>query len=214
MSEEPEPLDEILKRVKKKAEANKAESDERARQINEGYVQEQLEEWRRPRLAVIPKRYREATVEGEESQQWLAYALKGGTEGICFAGPTGTGKTWALWGLYRAFIDAQVNAVAINLIEFLDKLRPGGAEESVTLESLVRTPVLMMDDLGMHKTSEWTDEKVGLILNARYEWMRPTVFTTNFPPLMWKDVLGDRITSRLAEDCRIVEMRGKDRRLG
>ena len=211
---EPEPLEEILQRVMKKAEANKVESDERAKKVNEGFVQEQLEEWRRPRLALVPKRYWEARVEGEEMEQWLAHVLDGGSESLCLAGPTGTGKTWALWGLYRAFIDAQVNAVAINLIEFLDKLRPGGPEESVTIEKLVRAPVLMMDDLGMHKTSEWTDEKVGLILNARHEWMRPSVFTTNFPRSMWTDVLGDRITSRLSEDCRIVEMRGKDRRLG
>jgi DNA replication protein DnaC len=211
---EPEHIESVLKRVMEKAQANKTEGESRARLVNEGFEEEQRKEWKRPRLAAIPRRYLEAKVEDKECQRWLAHVLDGGTESLCLAGPTGTGKTWASWGLYRAFIDEGVNAVAINLIEFLDKLRPGGSEEVLTIDKLISTPVLIMDDLGMQKISAWTDEKLGLILNSRYEWMRPSLFTTNCLPSRWKDMLGDRIASRLSQDCRIVEMRGKDRRLG
>jgi DNA replication protein DnaC len=161
---------------------------------------------------VIPVRYRNAEVEGKDLQAWLAHVLDGGAQGLGLAGPTGTGKSYALWALYRVLIDAEVNAIAINLIEYLDGLRPGSPEQTLTIEKLVRTPVLMLDDLGVHKSSDWTDERVYRILNSRYENVRPTVFTTNSPVDEWEQVLGERVAWRLIEDCRVVEMRGKNRR--
>jgi DNA replication protein DnaC len=195
------------------AQNARAESEQWAKEINEAAVKHQLENWRRPRLDVIPRRYRNAVLERDEIRAWLGQMLDGEEGSLCLIGPTGTGKTYTMWGIYRALVDAQMDAIAINLIEFLDRLRPGGEDESQTLKRLVGAPVLMMDDLGMHKGSEWADERLYLILNARYEAMRPSVFTTNYPVAKWVEVLGARIASRLIEDCRVVEMRGKDRRV-
>ena len=191
----------------------RAETEQWAKEINEAAAKQQLEIWRRPRLDVIPRRYRKATLERDEMRTWLGLMLAGEEGSLCLTGPTGTGKTHTMWALYRALIEEHVDAVAINLIEFLDRLRPGGEDDSQTLKRLVSAPVLMMDDLGMHKTSDWTDERLYLILNARYEAMRPSVFTTNYPVSKWVEILGARIASRLIEDCRVVEMRGKDRRV-
>lgn len=212
MTDDVEDITSTLNRVMQKAQEKKGESDKWARETNEAFEQQRREEWRAPRLAVIPVRYRDAEVEGKELQSWLAHVLDGGWQGLGLAGPTGTGKSYSLWALYRVLIDAKVNAIAVNLIEYLDSLRPGGTEESLTIEKLVRAPVLLLDDLGVHKSSDWTDERVYRIINSRYENVKPTVFTTNHPVDEWVEVLGERVAWRLIEDCRIVEMRGRNRR--
>jgi DNA replication protein DnaC len=89
--------------------------------------------------------------------------------------------------------------------------------------------VLVLDELGAAKPSEWVWDTVGLILNTRYNDRRTTIITTNYAnagPLgsgleiapiraaLREETLGDRIgermRSRIQEMCVSVEMQGKD----
>jgi hypothetical protein len=93
--------------------------------------------------------------------------------------------------------------------------------------------VLVIDDLGAVRPSEWVWDTVALLLNTRYNDNRTTIITTNFEDEPGQDpytddnsetarakraasrlTLGDRITermrSRLHEMCRVVRMDGKD----
>jgi DNA replication protein DnaC len=213
MTDDVEAIKATLDRVMKKAQAMKSEGDDWARETNEAFEERQREEWRRPRLAAIPEMYAEAEVGDDRVQAWLSRTLDGGKESLCLAGPTGTGKSYMLWAIYRLLIDARVNAIGVNLIEYLEHLRPGGPEdESLTIEKLVRTPVLLMDDLGVHKSSEWTDDRLYYIVNNRYEHLRPTVVTTNVPVKKWVKVFGERIGWRMIERFVVVEMTGPNRR--
>jgi hypothetical protein len=79
--------------------------------------------------------------------------------------------------------------------------------------------VLVLDDLGAEKPSEWVEETMNLIVNTRYNERRPTIFTTNYEDLP-DDVLeslkvrvGFRLHSRLHEMCEFVEYDGGDFRM-
>jgi DNA replication protein DnaC len=91
------------------------------------------------------------------------------------------------------------------------------------------TDVLVLDELGAVKPSEWVWDTVSLILNTRYNNTRTTIITTNFEDqaaagvssalsavrnAVREETLGDRIgermRSRLHEMCRIVRMDGAD----
>ena len=97
------------------------------------------------------------------------------------------------------------------------------------LQPVFDAEVLVIDELGASKMSEWVAETVALILNTRYNDKRTTILTTNYPDLppgesstgvrslpgaVREETLGDRIgermRSRLQEMCVRVEMRGPD----
>ena len=91
------------------------------------------------------------------------------------------------------------------------------------LTPIMNAEVLILDDLGAIRPSEWVCDTVSLVLNARYNAVRTTIITTNvvLPPGaggMKQDTLGDRIgermRSRLLELCRVVEIKGVDYRAG
>ncbi len=72
--------------------------------------------------------------------------------------------------------------------------------------------VLLLDDLGTAKGSEWVEEVTYRLVTHRYDAMRPTIHVTNLGPDELRDVLGDRIASRLSETCTRVVLSGPDRR--
>jgi DNA replication protein DnaC len=87
--------------------------------------------------------------------------------------------------------------------------------------------VLILDELGAQKPTDWVWDTVALILNTRYNDKRTTLITTNYPnapaalaraadkPAREEslgDRIGERMRSRLAEMCVEVEMRGNDLR--
>ena len=79
--------------------------------------------------------------------------------------------------------------------------------------------LLVLDDLGAEKTSEWVEETMNLIVNTRYNERRPTIFTSNFPDipddtepnsLLYR--IGHRMRSRLHEMCEFHVLDGGDYR--
>ena len=95
------------------------------------------------------------------------------------------------------------------------------------LDPVLTTEVLVLDDLGAQKPTDWAWDNVALILNARYNNKLTTIVTTNYPDLppggggltdveraarelTLGDRIGERMRSRLAEMCIRVEMTGKD----
>jgi DNA replication protein DnaC len=79
--------------------------------------------------------------------------------------------------------------------------------------------LLVLDDLGAEKTSEWVDETLNLIVNSRYSEKRTTIFTSNYddnPDNTDPDSLlfriGFRMRSRLHEMCEFMYLDGADYR--
>ena len=103
----------------------------------------------------------------------------------------------------------------------------GGTTERETLKPILEVDVLVLDELGAAKVTDWGADAIARVINARYNDNRTTIVTTNFdnlPPAaaterdtfapMRRETLGDRIgermRSRLQEMCVVIEMKGND----
>jgi len=82
--------------------------------------------------------------------------------------------------------------------EFLEQLRRAyeEPEKRNLIDNAMNADLLVLDDLGAHRTTEWVQEQMNLISNARWAHRRPTIITTNASPEETAATLGPRATSR------------------
>jgi DNA replication protein DnaC len=86
--------------------------------------------------------------------------------------------------------------------------------ERQLIEKYSQIPLLVLDDLGAEKSSEWSIQTLYTIIDRRYREEMQTIFTSNLSLDELKDRLDDRITSRIIGMCKQpCELKGKDRRL-
>lgn len=173
-----------------------------------------------------PFRYQEASASHPQVVAWADRAVTDPrTAGILLlTGPFGTGKTHESYGALRRIAEAgpdRFELVALTAPDMYALLRPGGSDRGAEheLKRLCRIPLLLLDDLGTEKISEFTEEATYRLLNERYNECRPLIITSNLPAHDPKgpdlvDKLGERITSRLAQTTTIVPLGGADRRMG
>jgi DNA replication protein DnaC len=92
-------------------------------------------------------------------------------------------------------------------------LRPrSGVDSETEFRKYAHARLLMLDDLGAAKSSEWTEEINFRLINHRYENQLPTILTSNVLPGELMNRVGDRVASRLVEMCDRVVIKGSDRR--
>ncbi|HZU31330.1 MAG TPA: ATP-binding protein [Candidatus Angelobacter sp.] len=150
--------------------------------------------------------------------------------GLWFSGPIGIGKTHLAVGIIQELILAKgVSCLFCDYRELLKEIQNSYNPSVQNTELEILRPVfdsevLVLDELGANKPSEWVFDTVGYILNYRYNQKKTTIITTNFPnhsaslvpggKATKQETLGDRITermrSRLHEMCRLIEMDGID----
>ncbi|MFI5992427.1 ATP-binding protein [Streptomyces sp. NPDC051362] len=187
-----------------------------------------LKRWK----TATPYRYQDATASHPQVIAWAERAVEDPrTAGILFlTGPFGTGKTHEAYGALRRVAEAgpdRFELVALTAPDMYALMRPGGSEKGPEYEvkRLMRMPLLLVDDLGTEKISEFTEEATYRLLNERYNECRPLIITSNLPVdsrdrdgvkrgTDLHDQLGARITSRLAQTTTVVAIGGNDRRLG
>jgi DNA replication protein DnaC len=87
------------------------------------------------------------------------------------------------------------------------------------LQPVLEAELLVLDDLGAEKTSEWVQETLGLVINSRYNARRSTIITTNLQddsdstnPNSFAFQIGARTRSRLVEMCDWIQIDGADER--
>ncbi len=92
--------------------------------------------------------------------------------------------------------------------------------EMEILQPLVSVQLLVLDDVGKEKTSEWVEETMTFIVNSRYNHRLTTIFTSNYednPDIEALDSLrvrvGSRMYSRMHEMCDFIDYGGADYRL-
>ena len=154
-------------------------------------------------------------------------------KGLLLVGGIGTGKTHLAVGILKELIAARGSACLFcDYRELLKQIQNSyndsvKATELQVLQPVFEAEVLLLDELGAVKPSEWVWDTVSLILNTRYNDNRTTIITTNFADepaagvarssslsparaAAREETLGDRIgermRSRLHEMCRIVKM--------
>ncbi|MBA4864050.1 ATP-binding protein [Streptomyces sp. PSKA54] len=178
--------------------------------------------------AGMPPRYRMARADHPEVLAWVrdvteqAAAPNPGARrqittgpSLLMAGVTGAGKTHQAYGAVRALVEAgiAVRWRATTAADLYADLRPRpGHDTERELAAVSRYPLLILDDLGAAKASEWVEEITYRLINKRYNLMLPTLITTNLAMRDLRDHLGDRVASRLAEMTTRVVFEPIDRR--
>jgi DNA replication protein DnaC len=72
--------------------------------------------------------------------------------------------------------------------------------------------IIVFDDIGAEKVSDWTRERLYLIINKKYEDMIPMIFTSNCDLEILSARLGDRISSRIMGMTELIKVDGEDMR--
>jgi len=186
------------------------------------------------RDARIPVRYARAelsTFEGGSNAKMDAFrlakqfvaAFPAVDRGLLFYGPHGVGKTHLAIGILKEAIRHKgARGFFFETRDLLRMVRDTYNQtveetEMEVLEPVLEADLLVLDDLGSEKTSEWVQETLGLVVNTRYNKNLPTIFTSNLDDtlpntdlLSFTYQLGSRTRSRLKEMCDWVRMDGFD----
>ena len=142
--------------------------------------------------------------------------------GLLFIGRPGIGKTHLAVSVLREVTSKGLRGVYYDTRSLLSTIRSTynpvtRASEADVLAEVMQAELLVLDDLGAERVTDWVEETMNLIVNTRYSERRPTVFTTNYrdrddhehPDGLLARV-GFRMHSRLCEMCEFLEYDGPD----
>lgn len=201
----------------------------------------------------IPERYRHCTLDDYESMGnptlskalvtvrnfAKSYPLETDGRGLLLIGSVGLGKTHLAVGLLQELIGRGAKGLFCDYRDLLKQIQDSYGRTDISerqvLAPVFDAEVLVIDELGAAKPTEWVWDTVQHILNTRYNDRKTTIITTNYrneeetPEGHWdalpaskrsaaiamhRETLGDRITermrSRLMEMCVVVPMEGAD----
>jgi DNA replication protein DnaC len=172
----------------------------------------------------IPSRVDFVYVATNRSEEYITSALlweildkkDRGNNWIFFCGKAGTGKTFSAIFTVLLAVYKEMSAYFVNVTELLENMRPNRIQEDsavVLLQKCQEVDVLVLDDIGHEKASDWVKERLYLIINSRWDKGKITVFTSNFAVERLKDMVSEAVYSRVKGDALEVFMKGEDKRI-
>lgn len=201
-------------------------TDEDALQRERDAMQEIFDAWRDDFVKGLPKRLQACTFNSFEAvtpelesaarhvSDWTSSVRKGGT-GLFLTGGVGLGKTHLAVAAAVLLVARGWRARYVPVAEYLDRLRgsfdPGG-KKCPSPRSLANGDLLVLDDLGVERPTEWVREQVYAMVDDPYNNDVTVIVTSNqsYSELSHPSALGERTASRLVQMTDKVEFAGED----
>jgi DNA replication protein DnaC len=145
--------------------------------------------------------------------------------GMLLLGSCGVGKTHLAVSTLKALIEKGISGMFYDFRDLLKEIQDSYNPNTHTSELKILAPVfdtevLVLDELGASKPTEWVQETMTHIINKRYLDKKITIFTSNYMDMTigsaytetLTERLGVRLRSRLEEMCRRIFIEGDDYR--
>ena len=139
-----------------------------------------------------------------------------GSTGLMFVGGAGTGKTHLAAAIVNELVERGYKVMFGNSTDIIARMRKSfkeGESDIDIISKITDVDLLVIDDLGKEKESEYTNMIIYQIINRLYEDEKALIITTNYTSFAVKERLGDygdAILSRLLEMCKVVKLTGED----
>lgn len=138
--------------------------------------------------------------------------MKAENTGYLFWGAVGTGKSFLAGCIANALLEQEIEVRMNNFAEVLNDLSANFSEKNTYIKNLCRVPLLILDDFGMERGTEYGLEQIYAVIDGRYRSGKPLIATTNLTLQELKnpqDTAHARIYDRLLEMCVPVHFKGE-----
>ena len=138
----------------------------------------------------------------------------GNGKGLLLHGDIGTGKTYAACEVANALLDKGVPVLVTNFARLLNTIQ-SIYEKQEYIDSLNKYKLLVVDDLGMERSTSYAQEQIYNIIDGRYRAGLPMIITTNLTLQNLKrpdNMESSRIYDRILERCFPIEVNGNNHR--
>lgn len=136
--------------------------------------------------------------------------------GLLFWGTVGTGKSYAAACIANELLNRKIPVVMTSFVKVLQVIQDNTENETEFVNRLCAARLLIIDDLGTERNTDYALEKVYNVIDSRYRTGKPLILTTNLnlqDMQMTQDIRYQRIYDRIFEMCHPVMVNGTSWRI-